>query len=148
MLAIAAGKSVDGAIQYVEADAMSLPFSENSFDAVTIAFGLRNLPNVDNGLRELARILKPGGRLVVLEFSSPVVPGFRQLFNFYFGQILPRIGGLVSGSRAAYTYLPASVAKFPDQKALAVRLEAVGLEQVEYENLTGGIAAIHTGTKR
>jgi demethylmenaquinone methyltransferase / 2-methoxy-6-polyprenyl-1,4-benzoquinol methylase len=148
MLAIAAGKSANGAIQYVEADAMSLPFSEKNFDAVTIAFGLRNLPNVDNGLRELARILKPGGRLVVLEFSSPVVPGFRQLFNFYFGQILPRIGGLVSGSRAAYTYLPASVAKFPDQKALAVRLEAVGLEQVEYENLTGGIAAIHTGTKR
>jgi demethylmenaquinone methyltransferase / 2-methoxy-6-polyprenyl-1,4-benzoquinol methylase len=147
MLAIAAGKSPNVFIPYVEADAMSLPFPANSFDAVTIAFGLRNLPNVDNGLRELARILKPDGRLVVLEFSSPVVPGFRQLFNFYFGRILPRIGGLVSGSRAAYTYLPDSVAKFPDQKGLAAKFENVGFANVEYQNLTGGIAAIHTGIK-
>lgn len=147
MLDVAAAKSAVGLIPLVEADAMSLPFPENGLDAVTIGFGLRNLPNVDNGLRELRRIIKPGGRLVVLEFSSPVMPGFRQLFNFYFGKVLPRIGGLVSGSRAAYTYLPASVAKFPDQKALAARFEAVGFERVEYENLTGGIAAIHTGIK-
>jgi len=147
MLTIAAEKSADGSIPYIEADAMTLPFASDSFDAVTIAFGLRNLPNVDNGLTELFRILKPGGRLVVLEFSSPVVPGFRQLFNFYFGSVLPRIGGLISGSRAAYTYLPASVRKFPDQKALAVKFNDIGFDQVEYENLTGGIAAIHTGMK-
>lgn len=147
MLAIAAEKSKDLSIPYIEADAMSLPLASDSFDAVTIAFGLRNLPNVDNGLRELHRILKPGGRLVVLEFSSPIVPGFRQLFNFYFGNVLPRIGGIVSGSRAAYTYLPASVKKFPDQKALSAKFKEVGFDQVEYENLTGGIAAIHTGVK-
>ena len=147
MLSIAAEKSKEVSIPYVEADAMSLPFPSGNFDAVTIAFGLRNLPNVDNGLSELFRILKPGGRLVVLEFSSPIVPGFRQLFNFYFGNVLPRIGGLVSGSRAAYTYLPASVKKFPDQKALAAKFKEAGFDQVEYENLTGGIAAIHTGIK-
>jgi demethylmenaquinone methyltransferase/2-methoxy-6-polyprenyl-1,4-benzoquinol methylase len=147
MLSIAAKKSKEVSIPYVEADAMSLPFPSGNFDAVTIAFGLRNLPNVDNGLSELFRILKPGGRLVVLEFSSPIVPGFRQLFNFYFGNVLPRIGGLVSGSRAAYTYLPNSVKKFPDQKALAAKFKEVGFEHVEYENLKGGIAAIHTGIK-
>jgi demethylmenaquinone methyltransferase/2-methoxy-6-polyprenyl-1,4-benzoquinol methylase len=108
---------------------------------------LRNLPNVDNGLRELHRIVKPGGSLVVLEFSSPVVPGFRQLFNFYFGSVLPRIGGLISGSRAAYTYLPSSVAKFPDQDRLKQMIEDAGLIDVNYTNLTGGIAAIHSGVK-
>jgi demethylmenaquinone methyltransferase/2-methoxy-6-polyprenyl-1,4-benzoquinol methylase len=147
MLAIAADKSQEVSIPYLEADAMSLPFSDNIFDAVTIAFGLRNLPNVDKGLSELCRIIKPGGRLVVLEFSTPVIPGFRQLFNFYFGNVLPRIGGLVSGSRAAYSYLPASVRNFPDQKSLAAKFKDVGFENVEYQNLTGGIAAIHIGTK-
>jgi demethylmenaquinone methyltransferase/2-methoxy-6-polyprenyl-1,4-benzoquinol methylase len=82
-----------------------------------------------------------------LEFSSPVVPGFRQIFNFYFTQVLPRIGGLVSGSRAAYTYLPASVARFPDQKRLKNKFEAVGFADVRYANLTCGIAAIHIGTR-
>ena len=147
MLSIAAEKSKDISIPYIEADAMSLPFPSEVFDAVTIAFGLRNLPNVDNGLRELYRILKPGGALVILEFSSPVIPGFRQLFNFYFGSVLPRIGGIVSGSRAAYMYLPNSVKKFPDQKALAAKLIEVGFDQVEFKNLTGGIAAIHAGIK-
>jgi demethylmenaquinone methyltransferase/2-methoxy-6-polyprenyl-1,4-benzoquinol methylase len=147
MLAIAADKSQEVSIPYLEADAMSLPFSDNIFDAVTIAFGLRNLPNVDKGLSELSRIIKPGGRLVVLEFSNPVIPGFRQLFNFYFGNVLPWIGGLVSGSRAAYSYLPASVRNFPDQKSLAAKFKDVGFENVRYQNLTGGIAAIHIGTK-
>src|SRR5687768_10741262 len=90
MLAIAKEKSHD-AIPYVEGDAMSLPFEDASFDAVTIAFGLRNLPNFENGLKELRRILKPGGRVAILEFSSPIVPGFRGVFNFYFTRILPRI---------------------------------------------------------
>jgi len=147
MLAIAQQKSVDLAISYSEADAMELPFGDDSFDAVTIAFGLRNLPNVQRGLAELFRIVKPGGRLVVLEFSSPVLPGFRQLFNFYFARVLPRIGGMVSGSRAAYTYLPNSVSKFPDQKTLAGLFTQTGFSGVKFANLTGGIAAIHSGTK-
>jgi demethylmenaquinone methyltransferase / 2-methoxy-6-polyprenyl-1,4-benzoquinol methylase len=136
------------ALPYVEADAMQLSFSDESFDAVTIAFGLRNLSNFRGGLAELRRILKPGGRLVVLEFSSPAVPGFRALFNFYFSQILPRIGGMVSGSRGAYEYLPDSVSKFPDQKNLVKMMQQGGFENVTYINLTGGIAAIHTGTRR
>lgn len=134
-------------IPYVEADAMQLSFPDETFDAATIAFGLRNLANFKDGLVELRRILKPGGKLVVLEFSSPAVPGFRTLFNFYFAQVLPRIGGLVSGSRGAYEYLPDSVSKFPDQKALMQMFRTSGFEDVSYTNLTGGIAAIHSGTR-
>jgi demethylmenaquinone methyltransferase/2-methoxy-6-polyprenyl-1,4-benzoquinol methylase len=134
-------------IPFVEGDALRLPFADATFDAVTIAFGLRNLAGVADGLRELRRVLKPGGRLAVLEFSSPVVPGFRALFRFYFTRVLPHIGGLVSGSRGAYEYLPDSVSRFPDQKRLAELMRAEGFEGVEYSNLTGGIAALHTGTR-
>jgi demethylmenaquinone methyltransferase/2-methoxy-6-polyprenyl-1,4-benzoquinol methylase len=134
-------------IPFVEGDALRLPFADATFDAVTIAFGLRNLAGVADGLRELRRVLKEGGRLAVLEFSSPVVPGFRALFRFYFTRVLPHIGGLVSGSRGAYEYLPDSVSRFPDQKRLAELMRAEGFEGVEYSNLTGGIAALHTGTR-
>lgn len=146
MLSVAKEKS--GSIPWLEGDAMNLSFNDSSFDAVTIAFGLRNLSNFRDGLAELHRVLKPGGKLVVLEFSSPVIPGFRGAFRFYFSNILPRIGGLVSGERGAYEYLPDSVSKFPDQKALAAMFEETGFDNVEYQNLTGGIAAIHSGTKR
>jgi demethylmenaquinone methyltransferase/2-methoxy-6-polyprenyl-1,4-benzoquinol methylase len=145
MLTIAREKAAD--IPFVEGDAMGLPFDDGKFDAVTIAFGLRNLPNFEDGLRELCRILKPGGRLAILEFSSPIVPGFRGLFNFYFTRILPRVGGMVSGSRGAYEYLPDSVSKFPDQKGLSSMMSAAGFNAIDYTNLTGGIAACHIGTK-
>lgn len=134
-------------VPYVEADAMQLPFPDDSFDAVTIAFGLRNLPNFQNGLIELHRVLKQGGRLAVLEFSAPAVPGLRTIFNFYFTRILPMIGGAVSGKRGAYEYLPDSVSKFPDQRDLALLMEETGFDGVKYQNLTGGIAALHSGTK-
>jgi demethylmenaquinone methyltransferase / 2-methoxy-6-polyprenyl-1,4-benzoquinol methylase len=149
MLAIAKDKTSASALSvpYLESDAMNMPFGDSSFDAVTIAFGLRNLSNFRDGLIELRRILRPGGKLVVLDFSSPIVPGFRTLFDFYFTRILPRIGGVVSGSRGAYEYLPASVSKFPDQMGLIELMTNVGFESVEYTNLTGGIAAIHTGTR-
>lgn len=149
MLAVAQKKPPGGVreIPYVEGDALGLPFPDDSFDAVTIAFGLRNLANVPDGLAELHRILKPGGTLAVLEFSAPIVPGFGQLFNFYFAHVLPRIGGAVSGSRGAYEYLPDSVSKFPDQKKLAALMEQTGFDGVKFRNLTGGIAALHTGTK-
>lgn len=149
MLTIAEKKAEDrGAeIPFVEADAMDLSFADDEFDGLTIAFGLRNLPNVENGLKELHRVIKPGGMIAVLEFSLPAVPGFRQLFNFYFTRVLPRIGGAVSGSRGAYEYLPESVSKFPDQKALAEMMLRSGFRDVEYTNVTGGIAAIHTGLK-
>jgi demethylmenaquinone methyltransferase/2-methoxy-6-polyprenyl-1,4-benzoquinol methylase len=134
-------------IPYIEGDAMRLPFADESFDALTIGFGLRNLANVQAGLGELHRILKKGGQIVILEFSTPVVPGFRQLFRFYFSHILPRIGGAVSGSRGAYEYLPASVSRFPSQKRLADLILTTGFANVKYKNLTGGIAAIHSGAK-
>lgn len=150
MLALANGKTERASlpIPYLEADAMRLSFADETFDAVTIAFGLRNLSNFRDGLAELRRILKPGGKLVVLEFSSPLVPGFKTLFNLYFTQVLPRIGGLVSGSRGAYEYLPDSVSKFPDQKDLVKMMNEAGFSEVEYKNLTGGIAAIHSGSRR
>jgi len=150
MLDIAARKSAEMSrtIPFVEGDALRLPFADEKFDAATIAFGLRNLSDVAGGLGELRRILKPGGRLVVLEFSRPVVPGFRALFQFYFSRVLPRVGGLVSGSRGAYEYLPDSVSKFPDQARLASLMREVGFDGVEYRNLTGGIAALHSGTRR
>lgn len=149
MLAVAAEKNRKNhtAIPYVEGDALALPFASGAFDAVTIAFGLRNLANFADGLSELGRLLKPGGQLAVLEFSAPVVPGFRQAFQFYFSRVLPRIGGAVSGSRGAYEYLPDSVSKFPDQKRLVRMMEETGFANVEYQNLTGGVAAIHTGTR-
>jgi demethylmenaquinone methyltransferase/2-methoxy-6-polyprenyl-1,4-benzoquinol methylase len=149
MLTIAAEKTAkqSAAVPYIEGDALSLPFADESFDAVTIAFGLRNVANWQDGLRELRRILKRGGKLVVLEFSAPVIPGFKQVFWFYFKNILPSIGDTVSGTSGAYNYLSESVSRFPDQKNLAKMMTEVGFESVEYQNLTGGIAAIHLGTK-
>ncbi|MCA1590298.1 MAG: bifunctional demethylmenaquinone methyltransferase/2-methoxy-6-polyprenyl-1,4-benzoquinol methylase UbiE [Acidobacteria bacterium] len=148
MLTIASEKSAAETLSlpFIESDALRLPFASQSFDALTIAFGLRNLANIEAGLYELSRVLKSGGKLIVLEFSTPVIPGFRQLFSFYFNKILPRIGGAVSGSREAYKYLPDSVSKFPSQIALAELMRSIGLEKVEYKNLTGGIAAIHLGS--
>ena len=134
-------------IPLIEGDALRLPFMDRSFDGVTIAFGLRNLSNVERGLAELLRVLKPGASLAILEFSKPVVPGFSFLFKAYFTKLLPFVGGLISGSRRAYQYLPDSVSRFPDQKELVARMQQVGFEQVEYQNLTGGIAALHLATR-
>jgi demethylmenaquinone methyltransferase/2-methoxy-6-polyprenyl-1,4-benzoquinol methylase len=149
MLKIAARKTANRkpAIPLIEGDALRLPFRDCSFEAVTIAFGLRNLSDLERGLAELLRVLKPGGHVAVLEFSKPVVPGFRLLFNAYFTRVLPFFGGLISGSKSAYQYLPDSVTRFPDQKELSSLMRKVGLESVDYENLTGGIAALHTGKR-
>lgn len=148
MLVRAAGKARgERPIPFVQGDASGVPFPDASFDAVTIAFGIRNLTSVEAGLAELHRLLAPGGRAVVLEFSRPVAPVFRQAFNFYFAHVLPRIGGAVSGSSGAYSYLPASVKAFPDQKRLASMMAGVGFANVRYTNLTGGIAAAHVGDR-
>jgi demethylmenaquinone methyltransferase / 2-methoxy-6-polyprenyl-1,4-benzoquinol methylase len=146
MLSIAAGK-LPRQITLVEGDALSLPFKEGTFDVVTIAFGLRNLSDISSGLKELRRILKPEGRVAVLEFSRPSNSVLRLLFGIYFRNLLPLLGGIISGSRSAYTYLPSSVAQFPDQQQLAGLIEQAGFDQVSYENLTGGIAALHLGRR-
>jgi demethylmenaquinone methyltransferase/2-methoxy-6-polyprenyl-1,4-benzoquinol methylase len=149
MLEIAARKTanLDSDIPLIEGDALRLPFRDCSFEAATIAFGLRNLSDVEGGLAELRRVLKPGGSVAVLEFSKPVVPGFRLLFNVYFTRVLPLLGGLISGSKSAYQYLPDSVTGFPDQQELSSMMRRVGFESVEFENLTGGIAALHIGKR-
>jgi demethylmenaquinone methyltransferase/2-methoxy-6-polyprenyl-1,4-benzoquinol methylase len=146
MLTIAAGK-MSGRIRLIEGDALDLPFRDGTFDVATIAFGLRNLSNVESGLRELSRVVKPGGWVAVLEFSRPANAILRPLFNLYFRKLLPCVGGLISGSRSSYSYLPASVQKFPDQSQLSFLMEQAGFEQVGYENLTGGIAALHMGRR-
>src|SRR4030095_8283727 len=119
-----------------EADALSLPFPEHSFDALTIAFGLRNLENPSRGLREMRRVVRPGGAVVILEFSKPVTPGFKYLFNFYFRHILPKIGALVSGQGTAYQYLPDSVRRFPSQDELLEMLRSTGFTDAGYRNLS------------
>ena len=146
MLSIAAGK-LPKQITLVEGDALSLPFKDSTFDVVSIAFGLRNLSDISSGLKELRRILKPQGRVAVLEFSRPSNSILRTLFGIYFRNFLPLLGGIISGSRSAYTYLPSSVAQFPDQQQLASLIEQAGFDQVSYENLTGGIAALHLGRR-
>jgi demethylmenaquinone methyltransferase/2-methoxy-6-polyprenyl-1,4-benzoquinol methylase len=135
-------------VQFIEGDALRLPFAEASFDGLTIGFALRNLASVERGLSELARVLKPNGTVAILEFSRPVVPLFGQLVRLYYRYLLPWIGGIVSGSRDAYEYLPDSISKFPDQQMLATMMREAGFEDVRFDNLSGGIAAMHTGRRR
>jgi demethylmenaquinone methyltransferase/2-methoxy-6-polyprenyl-1,4-benzoquinol methylase len=134
-------------IVLAEGDALRVPLADDSFDVVTMAFGLRNLESVEGGLREIFRLLKSGGRGAILEFSHPQIPVFKHLFQFYFMKVLPRIGNAISGSNFAYQYLPDSVQQFPDQKHLGNLMNLVGFSRVEYYNLFGGVAALHIGDK-
>jgi demethylmenaquinone methyltransferase/2-methoxy-6-polyprenyl-1,4-benzoquinol methylase len=136
---------VQRAIRTVETDTLSFPFRDRTFDALTIAFGLRNLEDPRRGLQEMRRVLKPGGAVVILEFSKPVVPVFRHVFNFYFRHVLPRLGAAISGNGRAYQYLPDSVQKFPAQERLLELMREVGFREAAYRNLSGGVAALHWG---
>lgn len=129
------------------ADAQRLPFADASFDGVTICYGLRNVEDRARALGEFLRVLKPGGGLVILEFSRPPSALFRRLYDWYSLRILPRIGGWVSGDPGAYAYLPESIRGFPDQPSLAVELQRAGFAQVRWTNLTGGVVALHTGVR-
>jgi len=140
-------KSKAHQLQFIEGDALNLPFAEASFEGLTIGFALRNLADVDRGLRELLRVLKPNGVAAILEFSHPVSPVFASLVGFYNWRLLPWIGGIVSGSRGAYEYLPASISKFPNQETLASMMCTAGFVDVSFENLSGGIAALHIGRR-
>lgn len=133
---------------FVHGDAMRLPIATGVADFCSVAFGVRNLSDPDLGLRELARVLKPGGRLFVLEFSPPPKGLIGALYRFYFLKILPWIGGLVSGDREAYRYLPRTVSAWPEPEAVKRKLEAAGLVDCGYERLTFGIASLHWGTRR
>jgi demethylmenaquinone methyltransferase / 2-methoxy-6-polyprenyl-1,4-benzoquinol methylase len=145
MLKLAQTKAPD--LQFIEGDALSLPFAEASFDGLTIGFALRNLADVERGLRELLRVLKPNGHVAILEFSQPVNPVFASLVRFYYWRLLPWLGGLVSGSRGAYEYLPDSISKFPNQEKLAAMMRSAGFVDVRFENFCGGVAALHLGRR-
>jgi demethylmenaquinone methyltransferase/2-methoxy-6-polyprenyl-1,4-benzoquinol methylase len=131
----------------VGADALALPFPDAAFDGALVGFGVRNLADLDAGLVEAARVLKPGARFVILEFATPRWAPLRAAYLFYFRHILPAVGRMVSKHRDAYTYLPESVLAFPEPEALARRFTAAGFHDVEFELLTGGICAIHRGTR-
>ncbi len=146
MLLAAASKLGPGA-RLIEADALALPLPDAAFDVVTIAFGLRNLSNYGHGLAEMYRLLRPGGRLAVLEFSRPRGRLLGPLYGVYFRHVLPRLGGAISGAGHAYRYLQASVEKFFTPEELADRLRGAGFREVRYWPLTGGIAVLHVAEK-
>jgi demethylmenaquinone methyltransferase/2-methoxy-6-polyprenyl-1,4-benzoquinol methylase len=126
-----------------EADALALPLADSSLDLITIAFGFRNLANYGKGLNELLRALKPGGVVAILEFSQPRNPAFAAVYGFFSMRVLPFVGGMISGSREAYAYLPESIRKFPSAEELAREIKAVGFQRVEFERMTGGAVALH-----
>lgn len=136
------------AVDPVCADALALPYPDASFDGATVGFGVRNLADLDAGLREMARVLKPGSRLVILEFTTPGWQPFRGLYFLYFRRILPAIGSLISRHDSAYTYLPESVLRFPEPAELARIMSSAGFGAVEFRRLTGGIAALHWAERR
>jgi len=131
------------AISFAQADAQALPFSDASFDVVTIAFGVRNLPDRAANFREVRRVLRPGGRYIILEFSRPPFAPFRAVYHAYLRWVIPAVGALVAGDRASFEYLNASIRAFPAQEDLARELEAAGFSRVSWRNLSGGIVAIH-----
>ncbi|MHA1517107.1 MAG: bifunctional demethylmenaquinone methyltransferase/2-methoxy-6-polyprenyl-1,4-benzoquinol methylase UbiE [Alphaproteobacteria bacterium] len=132
-----------GPLFFVQANAESLPFEDRSFDAYTIAFGIRNVTHIDAALSEAYRVLKPGGRFLCLEFSSVEMPLLDTLYDAYSFSAIPRLGQLVAGDADSYRYLVESIRRFPDQESFAQRIRDAGLDRVRYRNLTGGIAAIH-----
>jgi demethylmenaquinone methyltransferase/2-methoxy-6-polyprenyl-1,4-benzoquinol methylase len=132
---------------FAQANAECLPFADDSFDCVTIAFGLRNVTDKDAALRSMFRVLRPGGQLLVLEFSQPVVPGLKPFYEFYSFNILPVLGRLIASDEDSYRYLAESIRRHPDQETLLAMMSAAGFEKTQYHNLSGGIVALHRGYK-
>jgi demethylmenaquinone methyltransferase/2-methoxy-6-polyprenyl-1,4-benzoquinol methylase len=142
-----ADRGLAGNLEFVQADAERLPFPDNHFDCITIAFGLRNVTHIDAALASMFRVLKPGGRLLVLEFSKPVLPGLNAVYDAYSFHLLPRLGKLIANDADSYRYLVESIRKHPDQETLKGLMETAGFERVHYFNLSGGIVALHKGYK-
>jgi len=151
MLKIGRNKLIDAGcsnqVLYTLGDAQYLPFPENTFDCITIAFGLRNVTDKDMALRSMYRILKPGGRLLILEFSKPSSPLLKKAYDFYSFSLLPKIGGFVANDSQSYQYLAESIRMHPDQSTLKAMLKKANFVDVEYYNMTGGIVALHRGFK-
>ncbi|MFC7406995.1 demethylmenaquinone methyltransferase [Georgenia alba] len=134
-------------LSFVAGDAMQLPFADETFDVVTISFGLRNVADTDRALREMLRVTRPGGRLVVCEFSRPTWAPFRAAYTYYLGTLVPRVADLVSSNPDAYTYLAESIVSWPDQVALGRTIRRAGWHDVAYRNLSGGIVALHRAVR-
>ncbi len=151
MLGVGRSRLVDrgvvGNVEYVQANAEALPFEENHFDCITIAFGLRNVTHKEKAIASMHRVLKPGGRLLVLEFSKPRVPGLSPIYDAYSFSVLPAMGKLVTGDAESYRYLAESIRMHPDQETLKGMMEEAGFARCDYHNLTGGIVALHRGFK-
>jgi len=133
-------------VRFEWADALALPYDDASFDAVTVGFGVRNLADLDHGVAEMARVLRPGGRLVILEITQPRRPPLSTFYAIWFDRLVPLLG-TIAGDREAYTYLPESVKRFPPPEGLAMILDRAGLERIRYTILAGGIIAIHSGVR-
>ena len=140
-------RKLDGNVEFIEGNAEELPFESGRFDAYTIAFGIRNVPRIEKALAEAFRVLRPGGRLLVLEFSAVDVPGLAEIYDLFSFRVIPPLGRLVAGDDEPYRYLVESIRTFPTQERFAEMIRGAGFEQVDYTNLTGGIAAIHSGWK-
>lgn len=136
-----------GNIAYAQIDAEQLPFPDQTFDCITIGFGLRNVTRKERALADMYRALKPGGRALILEFSHPIAPGLKPAYDLYSFAVLPILGKLVAGDAASYRYLAESIRLHPDQETLLRLMEAAGFERCQYFNLTGGIVAVHRGYK-
>lgn len=136
-----------GNVNYVQANAEELPFPDDYFDCITIGFGLRNVTDKDKALRSMYRVLKPGGRLLVLEFSKPIVEPLSKVYDAYSFHLLPKMGELIANDAESYRYLAESIRMHPDQETLKGMMEGAGFEQTKYFNLTGGIVALHRGYK-
>jgi demethylmenaquinone methyltransferase / 2-methoxy-6-polyprenyl-1,4-benzoquinol methylase len=147
MLAGGVHKLARLSVDPVCADALALPYPDARFEGATVGFGVRNLADLDAGLREMARVLKPGARLVILEFTTPHWQPFRALYLGYFLKVLPLVGRLVSRHGSAYSYLPESVLRFPEPDALARKMEEAGFRSVQWKRMTGGIVALHWGER-
>ena len=152
MLAVGRDRAVeygiaDGDLKWQEVDAETLPFEDNSFDLYTIAFGLRNVTHIDKALSEAYRVLKPGGKFYCLEFSQVNAPGLKHIYDFYSFNIIPKLGEVIAQDRQSYQYLVESIRRFPSQDKLSLYMKRSGFEKTSYENLSAGIAAIHSGVK-
>jgi demethylmenaquinone methyltransferase / 2-methoxy-6-polyprenyl-1,4-benzoquinol methylase len=141
----AAARGLDGVVTFEQGNAEQLTYADRSFDCVTIAFGIRNVPRIERALDEAYRVLKIGGRFLCLEFSSVDVPGIDALYELYSFQVIPRVGEVVTGDRDAYQYLVESIRKFPKAKAFARMVEAAGFRRVSFTPMTGGVVALHSG---